>query len=311
MTATAGLASRTETPIKARRPRFDLTETPLHWIPGDPMATHMMNVLHILLPPGERWFCDVYREALPFITDDKLREDVKGFIGQEATHARAHEVGREYLARHGIDTDRAMAQGEWLRKNVGGAEPFGRTVPRPLRRTWLVTRLSAIAAVEHFTAVLGEWILNESDALEDAGADPQMLDLMRWHGAEEVEHRSVAFDVFQHLSGNYFRRLISMAHTVVGLTVAFTIGGTQLLAADTTTTQRFSFRAFRRAGRAGHLPTYSQTLRAVPTYLRRDYHPSQDGSTEMALAYLASSPGVAAGPKHVAVPLEEASAQTG
>ncbi len=62
------------------------------------MATHTMNVLHIMLPPGERWFCDVYREALPLITDDKLRDDVKGFIGQEATHARAHDVARDYLS---------------------------------------------------------------------------------------------------------------------------------------------------------------------------------------------------------------------
>jgi hypothetical protein len=176
-------ASLTDTPLRARRTRFDLSDTPLHWVPGDPIATHMMNVLHVMLPPGERWFCDVYREALPHITDDKLRQDVKGFMGQEATHARAHEVGREYLARYGIDTGRAMAQAEWMRKNLGSATPFGRTVPRPLRKTWLVTRLSAIAAIEHFTAVLGDWILNYSAALDAGGTDPAMLDLLRWHGA--------------------------------------------------------------------------------------------------------------------------------
>jgi uncharacterized protein len=291
------VASRTDTPIRARRTRFDLSETPLHWVPGDPVATHVMNVLHIMLPPGERWFCDVYREALPLISDDKLRQDVKGFMGQEATHARAHEVAREYLARHGIDTDKAMARAEWMRSNLGGPAPFGRTLPRPLRRPWLVTRLSAIAAVEHFTAVLGRWILDGSAALDTAGSDPAMLDLMRWHGAEEVEHRSVAFDVYQHVSGNYLRRLVSMVFTVIGLTVGFIIGGTLLLSADPTTRQRFTFRAFRRATRAGHLPPYTYALRAVPTYLRRDYHPSQEGSTDVALAYLESSPAVAAGPK--------------
>jgi uncharacterized protein len=293
----AAVASLTDVPIRARRPRFDLSETPLHWIPDDPTATHMMNVLHIMLPPGERWFCDVYREALPLIDDEKLREDVKGFIGQEATHARAHEVGRDYLSRHGIDTDRAMAQAEWMRTNLGGPAPFGHAVPRPLRRTWLVVRLSAIAAVEHFTAVLGEWILNETDQLEMDGADPQMLDLMRWHGAEEVEHRSVAFDVYQYFSGNYLRRLVSMVFAAIALTIGFIIGGSLLLSADRTTRQRFTFRAFRRASRAGHLPSYSDTLRAIPPYLRRDFHPSHEGSTDVALAYLASSPGVAAGPR--------------
>ena len=256
----------------------------------------MMNVLHIMLPPGERWFCDVYREALPLIEDEKLREDVKGFIGQEATHARAHEVGRVYLSRFGIDTDRAMTQAEWMRTNLGGPAPFGHAVPKPLRTTWLVMRLSAIAAIEHFTAVLGEWILNESGQLDADGADPQMLDLMRWHGAEEVEHRSVAFDVYQYFSGNYLRRLISMMFAAIALIIGFIIGGTLLLSADQTTTQRFTFRAFRRASRAGHLPKFSDTLRAIPTYLRKDFHSSHEGSTDVALSYLASSAGVAAGP---------------
>jgi predicted metal-dependent hydrolase len=287
-------ASLTETPLRARRTRFDLSETPLHWVPDDPLATHVMNVLHIMLPPGERWFCDVYREALPLITDEKLRTDMKGFMGQEATHARAHEAGREYLARYGIDTDRTMAQAEWARRNLGSATPFGRTVPKPLRKTWLITRLSIIAAVEHFTAVLGDWILNESAALDAAGADAAMLDLLRWHGAEEVEHRSVAFDVYQHVSGNYLRRLISMGAIAIALTIGFVVGSAQLLSADTTTKRRFSLREFRRAGRRGHIPTYSFALRAIPTYFRRAYHPSQEGSTEVAVAYLNSSPGVIA-----------------
>jgi hypothetical protein len=293
LTVTAAV-SQTDVPLRARKTRFDLSETPLHWIPGDPVATHMMNVLHVMLPPGERWFCDVYREALPYITDEKLRQDVKGFMGQEATHARAHEFAREYLARYGIDTERSMAQAEWARKTLGSATPFGRTLPRPLRKGWLITRVSAIAAIEHFTAVLGDWILNGSGQLDADHTDTAMLDLLRWHGAEEVEHRSVAFDVFEDMSGNYARRVLSMVVTAVALTVGFAVGGILLLRADTTTSQRFTLRAFRRSGRRGHIPTYSFALRAVRPYLRRDYHPSQEGSTEVALAYLAGSPGIIA-----------------
>lgn len=288
----AAVVSRTEVPLRARKTRFDLSDTPLHWVPGDPLATHTMNVLHVMLPPGERWFCDVYREALPYVTDEKLRQDLKGFMGQEATHARAHELARDYLARFGIDTERTMAQAEWARKNLGSATPFGRTLPRPLRTWWLVVRLSAIAAIEHFTAVLGDWILNRSGALDLDGADPAMLDLLRWHGAEEVEHRSVAFDVFEDVSGNYVQRVIAMLLAVVALTAGFAVGGVLLLRADTTTSQRFTARAFRRSGRQGHIPTFTFALRAVPRYLRRDYHPSREGSTASALAYLAASPGI-------------------
>jgi len=46
-----------------------------------------------------------------------------------------------------------------------------------------------------------KWVL-DADGLDEA-MHPMMLDLVRWHGAEEVEHRCVAFDVYQHLGGGY------------------------------------------------------------------------------------------------------------
>ena len=62
----------------------------MHWIPGDPFSTHVLNVLHLLLPAGEEWFVETFKEALPLIEDEQLRDDVVGFIGQEAMHANAH-----------------------------------------------------------------------------------------------------------------------------------------------------------------------------------------------------------------------------
>ena len=41
-------------PAYRRKVRFDWSDTPLHWVPDDPFATHMMNVLHLVLPEGER-----------------------------------------------------------------------------------------------------------------------------------------------------------------------------------------------------------------------------------------------------------------
>jgi predicted metal-dependent hydrolase len=38
------------------------------------------------------------------------------------------------------------------------------------------------------------------------GADPEMVDLVKWHGAEEIEHRTVAFDLYRHLGGGYIAR---------------------------------------------------------------------------------------------------------
>ena len=175
--------------IKARRTRFDLTDTPDEWIAGDLQASHLVDSLHVALPPGERWFCDVFRDALPHITDDRLREDVRGFIGQEATHAKAHDLGLEHLARHGIDLRREVAVADRLRMRLRAR---GKRLPAWLQRRLLRNELAAIATIEHYTAVLGVWIV-EADI---PGGDPAMLDLLRWHGAEEVEHRAVAFDLY-------------------------------------------------------------------------------------------------------------------
>ena len=37
-------------PTYRRKVRFDWSNTPLHWVPGDPFATHMLNVFHLMLP---------------------------------------------------------------------------------------------------------------------------------------------------------------------------------------------------------------------------------------------------------------------
>ena len=80
--------------ITPRRVRFDWAGTPLHWVPGDAQTTHTANVLHLLLPAGEQWFVHLYRQALPLVTDARLRDEVKGFMGQEARAGGRGRPGR-------------------------------------------------------------------------------------------------------------------------------------------------------------------------------------------------------------------------
>jgi len=277
------------TAIAARRVRFDWADTPLHWIPGDPQATHTINVLHLLLPAGERWFVRVYRQALPLVTDENLRADVKGFMGQEAVHARAHAGVLDHLADQGLDATPYTRHVDWMFEVLLGDELFGRTPPPWLARAWLKQRLAIIAAVEHFTAVLGMWVL-DSPGLDEAGADPTMLDLLRWHGAEEVEHRSVAFDLFQHVSGSYVRRVETMVVSALALAFLWIEGTRFFLRADPTVTGKATWRAFRRTVRQGRAPSLRQVYETIPDYLKRSYHPAAHGDTALAHAYLATSP---------------------
>ncbi|MGW1072361.1 metal-dependent hydrolase [Streptomyces sp. NPDC002537] len=280
--------------IAPRRVSFDWDETPLHWVPDEPTATHVINVLHLLLPAGERWFVKVFKEALPLVRDEELLKDVKGFMGQEATHSVQHAYVLEHLARQGLDTRPYTRQMEFfLDVLLGERPPLGLPISD---REWLRYRLSLIAAIEQFTAVLGNWVL-QADGLDRAAADPVMLDLLRWHGAEEVEHRAVAFDMYEHCGGSdpgrYARRVLGMAFTAPVLFYLWGYGSAYLLRHDPRLAgrqRRYSLREHNKAIDKGLLPGWRELGSAVPRYLRRSYHPSQEGSLRRAVEYLATSP---------------------
>ncbi|MGV9882523.1 metal-dependent hydrolase [Streptomyces sp. NPDC003006] len=276
-----------------RRVSFDWDETPLHWIPDEPTATHVINVLHLLLPAGERWFVKVFKEGLPLVTDPVLLRDVKGFMGQEATHSVQHAHVLDHLAAQRLDTAAFTKYVDLLfERLLGERPPLGAPVPT---QEWLRFRLSIVAAIEQFTAVLGNWVLH-ADGLDRAGADEVMLDLLRWHGAEEVEHRSVAFDMYQHCGGKglprYARRIAGMTVTAPVMLYLWIWGTAYLIRHDPQLAGRFrySLAEHNRAVAKGLLPIWREIGTAIPRYLRRSYHPSQEGSLRKAVEYLAQSP---------------------
>ena len=293
--------------LRPRRVAFDWQDTPLHWVPGDPFSTHMINVLHLLLPAGERWFVDVYKQALPLIKDRRLREDVIGFIGQESVHAQAHSTVLDHLLAQGLDPAPYTEQMDWFFEHLLGDH----TAPPLASRWWLLERVAIIAAIEHYTAVLGKWVL-DARGFDRHGADPTMVDLLRWHGAEEVEHRSVAFDVFQHLDGGYGRRLRTMSVVFPTMFWLWVRGVKFFMANDPelSPAQRKAaephIRDWVRAAKQELVPAPRDIFSAVPRYMRRRYHPTQEGSTAKALAYLASSPAARAAAAAAAAAAEAA-----
>ncbi|OLT33764.1 metal-dependent hydrolase [Actinomadura sp. CNU-125] len=282
-------------PIKPRRVTFDWSGTPLHWVPGDPVATHIINSFHIVLPEGEKWFIQAVKDARPHIEDERLLEEIKGFIGQEMVHARSHQgVLDEILERNGIDVSKITgpaAKGNADRPAQMAA--LKEKNPRAWRRR-LRFELAAVAAIEHYTAVLGQWIM-DNERFEKSGVDPVMLDLLRWHGAEEVEHRSVVFDVYKAMGGRYPTRVAAWVVSLFFLYWALIGGSLYLLKQDPTVKKRITplrvVRAYRRSVRLGHVPgIFRLLLGEAPVYLRPGHHPSKVCSTPQALDYLMRSP---------------------
>lgn len=271
--------------IAARNVTFDWTQVPLHYLPGEPVATQFFNVMHLALPAGERAMAAALSEALPHIDDPRLREAVVGFIGQESVHAASHETAAlGLLEAHGVPVGPVLERMSFLADRLLGDHGLtGRA-----RREWLHERLGIYAAMEHVTSVIGQSFLTNRhlDAM-----DPVMLDLLRWHGAEEVEHRAVVFDAYQHLDGSYLRRLRTALLASAALSGTFLLTLRYLVRNDPSPDRsRHPVLNYLRATTRGVIPGMDLLLREMPKYLRPDFHPDLLGGMDDAVRYLATSP---------------------
>jgi len=275
--------------IQPRKVHFDFSDAPIHWIPGHPVASDMIGLLNVVLPAAERWFVVTLNEALPMVKDLRLAEDVRGFIGQEAIHADVHEQAlHEFMEAKGFDAQPILDQIEYAFSKVLG--PSTSTNPKR-RHNQLCNRLWFIAALEHYTAVLGDFALNS--AWDDYDAHPTFVDLFRWHAAEEVEHRNVAHDVATYFSGRYLDRVGAMLMASTFMFVMFQRVAWYLVKTD----PELDFGWFKMQrlrmldSKYNLLPRYRKLFGSnTLDYLRPGFHPDKMGSTAQAVAYLASSP---------------------
>lgn len=179
-----------------RNERFDLGAVlATDWDGGDPVRTAFWNALSSLFPIGETFFIDSVRPFVERITDERLRRDVRAFLGQEAVHSREHRRYNNALcAARGVNLEEleghVREQDEKTRANVS---PIG--------------QLAITVVYEHFTAMLAHQILTEPRWT--AGMPAEMRRLWVWHSIEEAEHKAVAFDVFMAAGGD--RKMLRMA----------------------------------------------------------------------------------------------------
>jgi uncharacterized protein len=278
-----------EVALRARNVHFEWETAPLHWIPGDPYGSHVVTALNLFLPVAERWFSKLLADSLEHVRDEHLREEIIGFIGQEAVHAKTHDqvlVG--YLTRHGIDSAPFLRQLEWVASQYD--QRVCKAAPQS-RRKALASGTHALCAAEHFTGVLGDWALNNS--WDEMGVDPTLADLYRWHGAEEVEHRHVSYNVAKYFGMDY----VAQAASAVLVSIVFftmVLRGAKFLIHEDPALPNLGYLRLgwelRRSGKRGAIPTVGFCVRAALRLLKRDYNPVNEGSTAQAVAYLAASP---------------------
>lgn len=286
--------------IQPRKVKFEWQATPIDWIPNQPFASYFVNEINNILPAGEFWFCRLYNKVLAQITDEKLKHDVQAFIRQEAMHAQAHNsANKEYLSERQIDIQRNLDIMDFLFNQLLADQPLGLKIPKIAEHQWDLFRLGIVATVEHMTCVLGKYALYNTE-WERLGADANMLDLVKWHGAEEIEHRSVAFDLYRHLGGGYIPRYyLSLA--VITLVLGLWVDGAAHIMkqdprfADAAKSKFFPvwvavewYKISRKDNQV--LPNPFWLIAQQIDYLMPWYDPVKEGSTEDAVSYLSQSP---------------------
>jgi predicted metal-dependent hydrolase len=258
--------------IKPRKPSFDVTDVPVFWNDGDPVLTRFFDALSVHFPDGERFFIQSVRHYQNRVTDLKLKEDIRNFFWQEVQNGIVLDRYNAVMAAQGVNVDKII-----MRLKI--AIRLFQTHLSPKHQ------LALTAAFEHITATLGEGFM-EGEGKMFRHAHPIMRAMYMWHGVEEVEHKAVAFDVYETADGGgYFSRVAALiggtavVHMVVG-SVAW-----HMLKVDGMNRRPLLIAKglYRLYGPRGLL------TRLVPRYLdwfRPGFHPTDSGMPEKVEAWL-------------------------
>ena len=268
MTDPAPGATTPRRTIRTRRLELAYPEPGLarHYVSGDLVMSHVVSMLSAVFPEGEDFFVRSVRNYRDRITDPELKSQVAGFIGQEAMHGREHRAFNARLGRLGYPTrlvDRATGLG--LR--------FGeRVLPKPVQ-------LAITAALEHYTATLAEVLLTDPEARDLLDIE-EVRSLFLWHALEESEHKAVAFDVYQAVSGNHRVRAWVMNAVTLGFLVG--IGFAAAISAITDPAARDPRRLVRSLRALRGSPWLTKDVRRrIRAYNRRDFHPDDYDNAEL------------------------------
>ena len=161
-------------------------------VPGQPEESYLNVGLSLLLPYLEPYLIRSMRAARKGVTDPALLAQLDLFNAQEGQHYRQHIRFNEAIRLTGFERLSALEA-----ELAADYERY--TATRSLR--W---NLAYAEGFEALTSALARF------SIETGMTDrmhPEARELFTWHLVEELEHRTVAFDVYDHLYGGYFYRL--------------------------------------------------------------------------------------------------------
>lgn len=186
-------ASKKSIPIRHLAIGFEGKQVDLSFYMNNQFATIFFATLSVFLTYGEDLVIETARHHRDLLKDPILRQRVTSLIGQEAIHSKLHNEFNDAIVELGYPVRLYRFLGEQFFDHI-----FLR-FPQPLK-------LSLMAGIEHFTAVLAEYMMAHEQNFYFSD-DAKTRALWMWHMLEESEHKDVAYDVYQTLNGNYALRI--------------------------------------------------------------------------------------------------------
>ncbi|MFO0723581.1 MAG: metal-dependent hydrolase [Myxococcota bacterium] len=160
-------------------------------VQGHPEESLFNVALSLLLPYLEPYLIRSLNAAKQETTDPGLIADIDAFNAQEGQHYRQHKIFNDLV-----------------RGRYQGLEPFEEELAQDYRRFTETKSLRFnLAYAEGFEAYTSAMALFSFEEGMVERFHPVAKDLFMWHLVEELEHRTVAFDVYDQVVGGYFYRL--------------------------------------------------------------------------------------------------------
>ena len=249
--------------ITVRRLQFNPQAIRRHYFANSPVMSHLLTALSSTFPIGEQFFVYSVRNVRDKVQDETLQAQIAAFIGQEAMHSKAHAEFNAAWRSEDYNLDRFQA---WLARKDDYVKNLHPKI-----------QLAITCAFEHFTALLGGYILRHPEVL--ATLDEDAAKLWVWHAIEEIEHRAVAFDVYQAVYGDDKIRRMIMRSVTTGFASLTLYSATRLFLQD-------KKKSLPKVGGNifGFYLLGKMFLQLAPEYLayfKTDFHPSEIDYTKL------------------------------
>lgn len=174
--------------LTVRKLLIDLDKPfPVRWNKKNAFLSAFFNSFSYSFPIGEQFYMVSLRQGLRSLPEElqiKYEKTVKDFVSQEASHAKIHKTFNDNLKKLGY---RNFHEEDAIKK---------------LKKFNIKSSLESLAftsANEYLSIINSQYLLDHTELLD--GVEERIKNMWLWHCAEEIEHRSVAFDLYRSAGG--------------------------------------------------------------------------------------------------------------